>query len=375
MFRQKKKIVVFIISIISLFSFICIPVSALVVNPYVGGSSLKYGPVEFGMPFCDNMNEVVGVCNEIVPYFYDTGTPAQLIPEPYLGYTASSILLPKTGSYFTASQKFRVVSTLSFDKKISRVDLLIKYSDGFNFGESFWGSGNYANFISMGNDNLEVVCSPQGDNILWVSLFNVEDPIQIVSHVNATNNLSEMIYVISVYKILYADGTLAQIQNDNSNTDKIVNNQNSNADKIQQNQNANTDKIIENQQQIQENEKNEAETQGQGSVDDVSGVIEDKSAGFISSITNLVSSMSYDGTACAWSFPALKLPAIDGVMPEYQLTEEQSIDFEFWVNKIPSNILLLVRSLLTIALIGYCFKELYNTISYVLTLKGGGNNE
>lgn len=155
----------------------------------------------------------------------------------------------------------------------------------------------------------------------------------------------------------------------------VIDNANQNASQIQQNQDDNTDKIIENQQQMQENEKNEAETQGQGSVDEIGSAIEDKSAGFISAIGSLVNSMSYNGTACAWSFPALKLPAIDGVMPEYQLTQEQPIDFEFWVNKIPSDILLLVRSLLTIALIVYCFKELYSTISYVLTLKGGGNSE
>lgn len=158
-------------------------------------------------------------------------------------------------------------------------------------------------------------------------------------------------------------------------TQTIINNQNENTDKITQNNDKNTDKIIDNQNQLQENEKNEAETQGQGSVDEISGAIEDKSANFVSAISNLAGSMSYEGTACAWSFPALKLPAIEGVMPEYQLTEEKPIDFEFWVNKIPADILLLVRSLLTIALIGYCFKELYGTISYVLTLKGGGNNE
>lgn len=157
--------------------------------------------------------------------------------------------------------------------------------------------------------------------------------------------------------------------------DDIIANQDKNTDKITQNNDKNTDKIIDNQNQLQENEKNEAESSGQGSVDEISGAIEDKSAGFVSAISNLVGSMNYNGTACAWSFPAIKLPAIDGVMAETQLTEEMPIDFEFWVNKIPSNILLLIRSILTIALIGYCFKELYGTISYVLTLKGGGNNE
>lgn len=164
-------------------------------------------------------------------------------------------------------------------------------------------------------------------------------------------------------------------QNQNENTDKITSNNNSNTDKITQNEDKNTDKIINNQNQLQQQEKDETQNQGQDSIDDVSGVIEDKSAGFVSSIQNLVSAMSYDGTECAWKVPSIKLPAIAGIMDEVKLTDEMPIDFEYWVNKIPPNILLLVRSLLTIGLIGYCFKELYNTISYVLTLKGGGNNE
>lgn len=158
-------------------------------------------------------------------------------------------------------------------------------------------------------------------------------------------------------------------------TQKITDNADKNASDIQKNDDENTQAIIDNQNDLAEKEKTETQNQGEGSVNDVSGAIEDKSSGFISSIGNLVSAMSYNGTSCAWKFPSLKLPAIDGVMSEIKLTDEKPIDFEYWVNKIPSNVLLLVRSVLTIALIGYCFKELYNTISYVLTLKGGGNDE
>ncbi len=182
----------------------------------------------------------------------------------------------------------------------------------------------------------------------------------------------EVVYGGNIQLVTDVNSILNKLE---SNNVEIIQAQKDNANQIQQNQNENTDKIIDNQNQLQQNEKNEAETKGQESIDNVSGAIDDKSTGFISSITSLVASMSYEGTACAWSFPALKLPAIEGVMPEYQLTEEKPIDFEFWVNKIPSNILLLVRSLLTVALIAYCFKELYSTISYVLTLKGGANNE
>ena len=83
--------------------------------------------------------------------------------------------------------------------------------------------------------------------------------------------------------------------------------------------------------------------------------------------------MSYSGTNCSWTFPAITLPAIPGVMDSVQLTSEQPIDFTYWVNQIPANLLLLIQSLLTIALIIYCFKEVYGTISYVLTLRGGGS--
>lgn len=124
-----------------------------------------------------------------------------------------------------------------------------------------------------------------------------------------------------------------------------------------------------------EKEKQEAQTQGEQSTSDVSNSVEDKSGNFQGSVDKLVGAMSYTGTDSTWTFPALYLPAIEGVMPRYQLTEEKPIDFEYWVNQIPSSILSLVRYLLTMALIVYCFKEFYGLISYVLTLRGGNVNE
>lgn len=188
------------------------------------------------------------------------------------------------------------------------------------------------------------------------------------SDVVVSNQINNLISIITNQNTQITDNADKNASNIQSNADK-------NASETQANDNKNTQAIIDNQNQIQENEKNETQSQGEGSVNDVSGSIEDKSAGFVSSIRNLVSAMSYNGTACAWKVPPIKLPSIAGIMDEVKLTDEMPIDFEYWVNKMPSNILLLVRSLLTIALIGYCFKELYNTISYVLTLKGGGNDE
>ena len=124
-----------------------------------------------------------------------------------------------------------------------------------------------------------------------------------------------------------------------------------------------------------EKQKNEATQQGNNSVSQGTSSIEDKGTGFVDSMGGLVSSMSYSGTDCAWTFPQVKMPAIDGIMEERVLIEEQPIDFTRFINAIPAPILLLIQSVLTMGLIVYCFKELYGTISYVLTLRGGGSNE
>ena len=124
-----------------------------------------------------------------------------------------------------------------------------------------------------------------------------------------------------------------------------------------------------------EKDKEAATQQGNQSTADIDNMIQDDSAGFVDSLGGLTSSMSYTGTNCSWTFPTVKLPAISGVMDEVTLVESQEIDFTYWVNSIPSGILLLVQSVCTVALIVFCFKELYGAISYALTLKGGGNSE
>lgn len=122
-------------------------------------------------------------------------------------------------------------------------------------------------------------------------------------------------------------------------------------------------------------EKDEATQQGQQSTSEVTSSVDDKGADFNSAINKLSGAFSTESTSCSWTFPALYLPEIPGVMSRVQLSPEMPIDFEYWVNKIPSDILDLVQSLLTIGLIIYCFKEFYDLISYVLTLKGGSASE
>ena len=86
---------------------------------------------------------------------------------------------------------------------------------------------------------------------------------------------------------------------------------------------------------------------------------------------SLADSLGYTGTECVLPIPALKLPALAGLFPSYTVMQAQEVDFEEMIAMLPPNLLLLVRSLLTIALIAYCFKELYSTFSYFFVLKGG----
>lgn len=120
-----------------------------------------------------------------------------------------------------------------------------------------------------------------------------------------------------------------------------------------------------------EEEKSEAQ---EGADDALSGIldgVEDKGPGFFRALGGLISAMSYNGTEAKWQVPPIKIPAIDGLWDEIVLTENQEIDFSFWVNKLPEVLLNFIKALLTTALIVYCFKELYETLSYVFTLKKG----
>lgn len=123
------------------------------------------------------------------------------------------------------------------------------------------------------------------------------------------------------------------------------------------------------------NEKNEVEQSGNDSLNDVSSSVPDKSAGMLSALQSLSNAVSYTGTTAKWTFPQMYIPAIAGVTDRINLNSEMEIDFTYWVNQIPKDIRTLISAIATIGLVIFAFKELYGLISYVLTLKGGGNNE
>lgn len=168
---------------------------------------------------------------------------------------------------------------------------------------------------------------------------------------------------------------ISLLEQQNANTDKITSNADKNASNIQSNNDNNTQSIIDNQNQLAEQEKTETQNSGNNSVNDVSGSVPDKSAGMLSALQSLSNAVSYTGTSAKWTFPQMYIPAISGVTDRINLNSEMEIDFTYWINQIPQDIRTIISALATIGLVIFAFKELYGLISYVLTLKGGGNNE
>lgn len=159
-------------------------------------------------------------------------------------------------------------------------------------------------------------------------------------------------------------------------TNKLINNNNANTKKITDNNNANTDRIIQSQEDLQQNEKNEASSGGNSNVNGLTSAIPTQSnAGLITALTSLANSMVTTNTSATLTFPAMTIPAIDGLFDSVTLNQPLTIDFGTYIRMIPDKIMTLIKSLLTIALIVFCVKELYSMISYVLTLKGGSADE
>lgn len=120
-------------------------------------------------------------------------------------------------------------------------------------------------------------------------------------------------------------------------------------------------------------ENQAAENKGNDLVDQITGIVPNDSQNFVTALGGLANALMYDGTDAVLPVPALKLPGIDGLFSSCTLVEAQQVDFEHFFQMLPGSLLLLVQSLLTIALIVYCFKEFYGTLSYLFVLKGGNN--
>lgn len=219
---------------------------------------------------------------------------------------------------------------------------------------TFGTTGSWSTVLVRWNQSVDVVALNSKMNEVLTELAKIEgDTTSMVSQLQSIYNQN----IATNQKLDNMNALLSEIKSEQKKTNSWL------------------EKIYGLLEEQPEKEKEEAQISGDSSISKGTNSIEDKGTGFADSLSGLVSSMSYSGTQASWTFPEVKLPAIKGVMEEKVLIEEQPIDFTTWINAIPSPILLLIQSVLTMALIVYCFKELYGTISYVLTLRGGGSSE
>lgn len=118
-----------------------------------------------------------------------------------------------------------------------------------------------------------------------------------------------------------------------------------------------------------------ANDRGNSAVDSVMEAININTAAYGSALSGLVQAASYNGTDAVLQLPAVKLPALGAGGVEVDLMPASSYDFSDAISMVPSTVLLLVRSLLTAALIWFAVKELVGLIQYFLTLRGGASDE
>lgn len=237
-------------------------------------------------------------------------------------------------------------------------------------------SGTISNYVdkTLTYGGPIIACSVFGNYGTFSTYFGIYTP-QVSVIWNTENNILNQL--VSVYNqlVISNQNDLKMIEHLNSimQSNASIDSKLSQLIELQEESNTWLEKIFKLLEDAPEEEKNQASTQGGNSVSEGKNAIEDKGQGFTNSLNGLVSSMSYDGTDCSWTFPTVKLPAISGVMSETTLIQSQDINFGMWIDAIPSDIMLLIRSVLTMGLIVYCFKEFYDTISYVLTLRRSDN--
>lgn len=363
MSKIQKTALIFLITIIFVISS-TFAASASVASPYVSGSSIDYGFVNYSIPYLETLNgQIYGYARDFSPFFYQYGGPLDDITSTtnnYYSYCASAILYPDNDQKLIKNSSYLSVMSINFSKPVYKATFRIFLGDGARFD-------NFT-FSSFGGDNLAQWDETIQSNYAVVSIYNIEHPVKMYFRFKVGSaDLSGIGFNISLATLIYQDGTAEQIQNDNANTDKIIGSQNSNADKITGNQDANTDKIIDNQNQIVENEKNEANTSGNSATESVGAAVPDKSAGFITALKTFTKAMSTTNTDCTIKMPSIKIPEIEGFFPETVLTSETDVNFNQVINLIPSSILGLIQALTTVGLIVFCFKEVYDTISEALT--------
>lgn len=278
------------------------------------------------------------------------------------------------GGFFSVS-RYWADGALRFGASSSSSAYYLDFSSAWTI-RGYKYSGNVASVTGLGNSELfSIYFAEDGSAMLLMDIIsllqssnNIDSSIltTVENILNSVDGVENQLEALTWYLRSAIDSIGSKLSTLLDKADRLIDEQ--------EKSNTWLEKIFNYLNESAEKQKQEAQSQGNSSISQGTSSIEDKGAGFTDSIGGLANSMSYTGTQCAWNMPQIKLPAITGVMDEVVLLESQPIDFGQWVSVIPENILLVIQSLLTLALIVYCFRELYNTISYVLTLRKDDNS-
>lgn len=167
------------------------------------------------------------------------------------------------------------------------------------------------------------------------------------------------------------DIIIATLQQNNQASNNIVGSINQGTQDVKDNQDKNTEAIIENDKQLQENEKNEANSTGDSGVSDVQEAIPDYSGNILGAFKELINCFCHSNTDCSFVMPEFKTPAIAGIIPSYKIWDEFSVDFMYYYNLIPKKITFCARFLLNAGVLLWGVYEIYDLIQYVVTLRKG----
>lgn len=126
-------------------------------------------------------------------------------------------------------------------------------------------------------------------------------------------------------------------------------------------------------EQHDQKNKQEANTEGNDNINQATSALTNALpiASISDAIKPLITACSYNGITSVWSFPALKIPAIQGLFGEMQLSEQQNFDLCAFADQyIPDELLSIIRAVMTILLIVWAIREVMNLLSNLL---GGGD--
>lgn len=125
------------------------------------------------------------------------------------------------------------------------------------------------------------------------------------------------------------------------------------------------DQIADSITDVLAGERVEAELDGNSAVNDVLDIIPDYSFEFTSAYSALTSVLNHEDTEAYLMFPAIKVPGLLGLFDTFTLNEPCKVDFEDWFNKMPEDLLRLIRALFDISIVGYSVKEFMELLAQI----------